>query len=100
MRSRYSAYALDDTGYVLRSWHPETRPPGITSDPGLRWTGLSIVGTQAGGLFDSEGFVEFVAHYRESGRDGEMRERSRFLRVDGTWLYWGPTPQTGSRAPG
>jgi SEC-C motif-containing protein len=44
MRSRYSAYALDDTGYVLRSWHPETRPPGITSDPGLRWTGLSIVG--------------------------------------------------------
>jgi SEC-C motif-containing protein len=92
MRSRYSAYALDDTDYVLRSWHPDTRPPGIATDPALRWTGLDVLSAEAGGLFDSEGAVEFVAHYSESGRPGEMRERSRFLRVDGAWLYWGPAP--------
>ena len=26
MRSRYSAYALGDLGYVDRTWHPRTRP--------------------------------------------------------------------------
>jgi len=89
MRSRYTAYALDDTGYVLRSWHPETRPAAVGGNAGLRWTGLEIIGTRAGGLFDNEGFVEFVARYREGGRAGEMRERSRFVRVGGAWLYWG-----------
>ena len=42
MRSRYSAYALGDLGYVDRTWHPRTRPDAITPRPGLRWTGLEV----------------------------------------------------------
>jgi SEC-C motif-containing protein len=90
MRSRYSAYVRKDTAYLLRSWHPDTRPAALEPEPGLRWTGLEVVDTTGGGLFDAEGVVEFRARYVEHGRPGEMRERSRFLRVDGAWLYWGP----------
>jgi len=90
MRSRYAAFVLDDAAYVLQSWHPDTRPAAVEPDAGLRWTGLDVLDTSGGGLFDAEGVVEFRAHYRDSGRPGEMHERSRFVRFDGQWVYWGP----------
>ncbi|MBB4760881.1 YchJ family protein [Amorphoplanes digitatis] len=90
MRSRYAAFALDDSAYLLRSWHHTTRPAGVDPDPNLRWTGLDVLGSTQGGLFDAEGVVEFRAHYRDGGTPGEMRERSRFVRHDGQWVYWGP----------
>lgn len=90
MRSRYSAYVRDDTRYLLRSWHPDTRPAALAPEPGLRWTGLRVVSATGGGLFDSEGVVEFRAGYDEHGIPGEMRERSRFVRHEGAWVYWGP----------
>ena len=98
MRSRYTAFVLDDAAYVLRSWHPDTRPPGVEPDAGLRWTGLQVLGTSGGGLFDAEGIVEFRAHYRDAGRPGEMHERSRFVRHNGQWVYWGPILTEGSLA--
>jgi SEC-C motif-containing protein len=98
MRSRFTAFALDDDAYVLRSWHPTTRPPEVEPDPGLRWTGLDILGTSGGGLFDAEGVVEFRAHYRDAGRPGDMHERSRFVRHDGAWVYWGPILTNGQLA--
>jgi SEC-C motif domain protein len=88
MRSRYSAYARDDEDYVLRSWHPDTRPRRV--EPGVRWVGLEVLESTGGGLFDAEGIVEFRAHYRDGGRPGEMHERSRFVRHEGAWAYWGP----------
>ena len=98
MRSRYAAFALDDDGYVLRSWHPSTRPARIEPDPHLRWGGLDIIETSGGGLFDAEGVVEFRAHYRDGGKPGDMVERSRFVRLDGQWVYWGPILTDGSLA--
>ncbi|MEU8233615.1 YchJ family metal-binding protein [Actinoplanes sp. NPDC048967] len=98
MRSRYVAFVLDDAAYVLRSWHPDTRPADVEPDPGLRWTGLDVLGTSRGGLFDAEGVVEFRAHYRDAGRPGEMHERSRFVRHDGQWVYWGPILTDGPLA--
>jgi SEC-C motif-containing protein len=90
MRSRFSAFALDDSGYLLRSWHPDTRPAAVGPDPDLRWVSLEILEASGGGLFDAEGVVEFRARYSERGRPGEMRERSRFVRHAGRWVYWGP----------
>ena len=90
MRSRYSAFALDDAAYVLASWHPDTRPADVEPDPHMRWTGLDLTGSTGGGLFDAEGVVEFRAHFTDRGKPGEMRERSRFVRHDGAWVYWGP----------
>lgn len=98
MRSRYAAFALDDAAYVLSSWHPVTRPADVEADPGLRWTGLDVLESTGGGLFDAEGVVEFRAHYRDGGRPGDMRERSRFVRHDGQWVYWGPVLTGGSLA--
>ena len=56
-------------------------------DGTLRWTGLEIVDRSGGGLFDTEGVVEFRAHHREGPRTGVLHERSRFVRVSGRWVY-------------
>ncbi|GLW32741.1 UPF0225 protein [Actinoplanes regularis] len=90
MRSRFSAFALDHLGYVLDTWHPDTRPADVESDPDLRWVRLEVLESSGGGLFDAEGFVEFRAHYREGGRPGVLDERSRFVRHEGRWVYHGP----------
>lgn len=87
MRSRYSAFALHDAPYLLRSWHPATRPGTIDLDTDLRWTGLEILATEAGGPEDSAGVVEFRAHHRGRGRTGVLHEVSRFRRHDGAWVY-------------
>lgn len=88
MRSRYSAFALGKHAYLAGSWHPRTRPPRVDDDPGTRWTGLEVL-SASGGMFDSEGVVEFRARYRHDGSPGELRERSRFVRHEGRWVYWG-----------
>lgn len=87
MRSRFSAFARHDEAYLLRSWHPSTRPPGITFDPALRWIALDILGTSDGSPFHDTGVVEFRARYSERGRAGELHETSRFVRENGDWLY-------------
>lgn len=83
MRSRYTAYALGDVDHVFRSWHPATRPDDLTALPVLDWLRLEVVETVAGGPQDDEGVVEFVAHHA----GGEVRERSRFVRRAGRWVY-------------
>ena len=87
MRSRYAAYARGRSDYVFRTWHPRTRPAGVEPARGLRWTGLTVLATQAGGLSDDEGVVEFEAHH--DGPDGPevLHERSRFVRRAGRWVY-------------
>jgi SEC-C motif-containing protein len=87
MRSRFSAFALGDSGYLLRSWHSSTRPASLELDPGQRWTRLEIVETERGGLLDTTGTVTFHAHYRDAGRPGTLTEHSRFVREDGRWVY-------------
>ncbi|MFE9030966.1 YchJ family protein [Streptomyces iakyrus] len=83
MRSRYCAFVQGDTGYLLRTWHPRTRPGTLELDPEMRWTGLEILGTSGGSAFHSAGTVEFRASYR----GGSLHERSSFERVDGAWVY-------------
>jgi SEC-C motif-containing protein len=87
MRSRYSAFAMSDAAYLLKSWHSSTRPTHLDLDPQLRWTGLEIVGATGGTAFNTDGTVEFVAHYKEAGHPGSLRENSYFVREDGNWVY-------------
>ncbi|MEY9945085.1 YchJ family protein [Kitasatospora sp. GAS1066B] len=87
MRSRFSAFVVEDAAYLLRSWHPQTRPPAVDFDPRLRWQRLEILGSTEGGPFHQEGTVEFVARYQEQGLSGSMREKSRFVRDQGVWVY-------------
>ncbi|GAA4053307.1 YchJ family metal-binding protein [Arthrobacter methylotrophus] len=87
MRSRYSAFAVLDSDYLLRTWHPDTRPAVLELDPDIEWRRLDIVATRDGGPLDGEGSVEFTAHYRSDGERGVQREVSRFLRIDRRWYY-------------
>ncbi len=87
MRSRYSAFALGLEQYLLDSWHASTRPLGIDLDGDTEWRRLQIVDTTHGGPSDDAGFVEYRASFRSGGQPGLLEERSRFIRVDGRWLY-------------
>lgn len=87
MRSRYSAFAVGDEAYLLRTWHPTTRPPGAGLDPAPRWVRLEILGTTEGSAFHTSGTVEFRAHYTQGGRAGSLHESSRFVRHEGAWVY-------------
>jgi SEC-C motif-containing protein len=80
MRARYAAYAVGDADFVLTTWHPRTRPPEISLDPGLGWTGLVVHG-------HGEDWVEFTATYLSRAGAGELHERSRFEQRARRWFY-------------
>lgn len=93
MRSRFTAFAAGDEAYLLATWHPSTRPAAVDPDPALQWYRLDVHGTTGGGPFDTEGRVDFSAHWRgASGARGAQREHSRFLREQGRWFYVDGTP--------
>jgi SEC-C motif domain protein len=87
MRSRFSAFAVRDGAYLLRSWHPDTRPARVEFDPTQQWTGLHIIRTTGGSLLHNEGTVEFRADYQVHGVSGSLHEHSRFVRDNGNWVY-------------
>ncbi|MFC4224532.1 YchJ family protein [Lysinibacter cavernae] len=93
MRSRYSAFLAGDAAYLLKTWHPATRPEELVMEDGLRWLRLDILDTVGGSLFETEGVVEFRALYSSIPEDGEpaergmLHERSRFIKLDGEWVY-------------
>ncbi|HTQ20333.1 YchJ family protein [Mycobacterium sp.] len=87
MRSRFSAFALGDAGYLLTTWHPSTRPRQLDLDNGITWRRLQIVDTVAGTEDDATGVVDFRAQYEQRGSRHIMRECSRFTRDKGRWLY-------------
>ncbi|MBV0894185.1 YchJ family metal-binding protein [Microbacterium sp. NC79] len=85
MRSRYSAFARGLDSYLTATWHPGTLQGDVVTDAGTRWTRLEII--DAPEPTPRRGVVEFVAHYREGGRDHELHERSRFVFQSGRWWY-------------
>lgn len=86
MRSRYSAYVLEKSAYLLATWHPSTRPPGLTFEPPQpRWLGLDIRAvTQQD---ERHAGVEFIARLKIDGRAHRLHESSRFVLENGRWLY-------------
>ncbi|MFI0447074.1 YchJ family protein [Actinomadura sp. 6N118] len=88
MRSRFSAFAVQDAAYLIKSWHPATRPPSIDFEPGMRWERLEILDATEGTPFHTKGTVEFRASYSaKGGQAGALHEVSRFVRHDGAWVY-------------
>ncbi len=87
MRSRFRAFRDADVAWLLRTWHPSTRPQALDLSDSPVWRGLQIVDTVGGGPDDREGIVEFRATYRAADGIGVLHERSRFLREGGRWFY-------------
>lgn len=75
MRSRYTAFAKGDWEHLRRTQVAPLEPGEV-----LTWVGLTI--------HDARGDeVEFTARWLDADREVSLRERSRFERRDGRWLY-------------
>ena len=90
MKSRYSAYAVGEIDYIVTTTHPSS--PEFDPDTD-RWKAsiyafcrateflkLTILEYEPG---DEEAFVTF----RATLSSGNLTEKSRFLNVEGRWLY-------------
>jgi len=90
MKSRYVAYAIGDSNYIMKTTHPDNidyskdkQSWKMSIDLFCKETdffALEILDFLDG---SKESFVSFIAKLSS----GDMKERSRFLKVDGVWLY-------------
>ncbi len=90
MKSRYSAFAVGDASYIVKTTHENNVE--FSSDVkawqesiksftlSTQFLGLEILEFIDG---EEEAFVTF----RASLSSGDMVEKSRFLKVEGRWLY-------------
>lgn len=84
MRSRYSAYVLANSDYLLQTWSESTRPSGIDLSDSPAWLGLKVLRHEPAG---DKAVVEFVARYRHARKKGLLHEVSRFECIAGHWFY-------------
>ena len=94
MRSRYAAFALGLSDYLLATWHTSTRPSSLPPDPDTEWKGLTIVAAEP--PLANVGYVHFRAFFcerkREHGRWHVLDEVSRFTHEEQRWWYVDGTP--------
>jgi SEC-C motif-containing protein len=94
MRSRYSAYALNNVDYIIRTTHP--RHPSVSQNLN-RWKEeilafamntdferLEILNFKEQG---SQANVVFIAHLKVNDEDATFTERSFFAKEGGRWFY-------------
>lgn len=105
MRSRYTAYVVQDADYLVTTWHPSTRCKDLKSDiyagftTTIKWLGLTVY-EPANERHGNQGFVSFAARFQDGDNESAMIERSRFLKESGQWYYVdGTRPQSGRNDP-
>jgi SEC-C motif-containing protein len=92
MRSRYAAYVKVIIPYILQTTAPEARK---TLDEKATqswaedtdWRGLEIMRTEKGSATDSEGVVEFAAHFKENNERRKHHEIAVFKKIEDKWYY-------------
>lgn len=92
MRSRYSAYAVAAVDYLGETLHPDSRGDWDRQATQnwadeSEWLQLDIRKTEAGGIDDEEGQVEFIATFNDQGVPKQHHELSLFKRLEGRWYY-------------
>lgn len=81
MRSRYTAYVVGNVDYLVATAEgPQDRAGIAARAKATVWRGLEIVDAQ-------QNVVEFIARGATNGVPFEQRERSRFAKRDGRWIY-------------
>ncbi len=100
MRSRYSAYTIEDVNY-LKETLTAAQQADFSSEETRKWAresqwhGLEIKETEGGGENDEHGSVEFAAHFTSNGQQHTHYEKALFEKTDGRWLYSGMEEQQG-----
>ena len=89
MRSRYTAFVLENEAYLLHTWQETYRPGKLEFDAGAKWLGLEIKDFAPTGLKEGRDTaeVEFVARVRVAGKANRLHERSLFVCQEGQWQY-------------
>jgi len=88
MRSRFTAYAMQNDSYLLETWDSGKRPKTINfSKENVIWTKLELINSKKGCKKDKKGIVEFKAYYMQDNKAYVMNEISRFTKTTGKWLY-------------
>jgi SEC-C motif domain protein len=93
MRSRYSAYATANVDYIICTTHRSTvefhDPASIENwAKSSLWQKLEIVFAENGNREDSQGTVEFKAHYLDFRLQSHVHhERSNFLKEAEYWFF-------------
>jgi len=98
MRSRYSAYVVENEAYILQTWHESTRPAGLdfSKKNNDKWLPLTVIASVAGKEKDETGTVEFSTGYSENGTVTPLHETSRFCKEKNVWFYLDGTFQKNS----
>lgn len=94
MRSRFCAFALSKAEYIISTTHPKNSD---FSSNIQAWSDDILNFCEATDFNDlqilesidapDESFVTFKAYLTQSNHDASFTEKSRFLKVDGKWLY-------------
>lgn len=84
MRSRYSAYELKDSLYLLNSWHYSTRPESLElENDSTQWKALKIISANGNN-------VQFVAYFTQDTLNNKkiyaLTEISNFINEE-DWFY-------------
>jgi SEC-C motif domain protein len=92
MRARYTAYAKTAIDFIMSSTIEEKRKE--CDEKAIRnwsqlstWHKLEIINVEKGGAEDSEGSVEFIAHFTEGGILKNYHEKGRFKKISDSWFY-------------
>ncbi len=90
MKSRYSAYAVNDANYIIKTTAIEN--PDFTDD--IKSWKKSILDFSKNSDFQDLKIIEYidngdsaVVEFEAYISDTVMKERSRFTKRDGKWLY-------------
>jgi SEC-C motif-containing protein len=92
MRSRYTAFCIKDIEYLISTHHPSRRQDNerdllTNTIHETQWLGLKILKTDMVSDDPHTGFVEFTAFYKTQNTNGQLHERSKFIREAGQWYY-------------
>jgi len=94
MRSRYTAYVLEEIDYLKETLTPAQQADFSADDTRKwaresEWHGLEIQDVEKGGEGDDSGKVAFAAHFTSNGQKQTHFETALFEKIDGRWLYSG-----------
>ncbi|WP_136808496.1 YchJ family protein [Desulfosediminicola flagellatus] len=88
MRSRYTAYILENEPYLLTTWDPSTRPKKLSLDENpVKWLKLSVHSYSDVDEKSKTGEVKFSAQFLDKDHLCTMVETSRFVRHGALWYY-------------
>ena len=93
MRSRYVAFTMGNGDYLMDSHHSMTKRLDRKGElvlwaKSVKWLKLEVIKTVDGGEDDTEGIVEFKAHFKEGKKRKVMHQTGKFYREFGHWVYF------------